>query len=91
MKHLKSKHQEEYQLVHAQQEESKRLRLEQRQTPAEQSKQVSLEMTLELLRVYPRESTCCKKLYKSLVRMLTVDLQPASIVEDGISNHSECT
>ena len=82
MKHLKSKHQEEYQLVHAQQEESKRLRLEQRQSSAEQSKQVSLETTLERSRVYPRESTRCKKLDESLVRMLAVDLQPASIVED---------
>ena len=74
-KHLKSKHQEGYQLVPctAGRKESKRLKLEQRQTSAEQSKQVSLETTLERSRVYPRESTRCK-LDESLVRMLAVDL-----------------
>lgn len=84
MKHLKSKHHEEFQVVQAQQEEAKCLSVEQRRTctTAEQSKQVSLETTLEWSRVYPRELTCCKKLDDSLVRMLAVDLQPASLVED---------
>ena len=80
MKHLKNKHHKEFELVQAEQDETKRLRAE--QTPSKQSKQATLETTLERSQVYTRESTRCKKIDDGLIRMLAVDLQPASIVED---------
>lgn len=80
MKHLKSKHFEEFKLVQAEQEETKRLRSE--QTPAKKPKQVTLVASLERLQLYKRESSHCKKIDEALVRMLAVDLQPPSIVED---------
>ena len=81
MKHLKSKHFEEFKLVQAEQEETKWLRSE--QTPAKKLKQVTLVASLERSQLYQRESSHCKKIDGALIRMLAMDLQPPSIVEDS--------
>ena len=80
LKNLKSKHEEQAKLVQAEQEEEKRLKAE--QTPAEQPRQVTLKTALERSQLYGKESPRHKKIDEALVRMLSIDLQPASIVED---------
>ena len=80
LKHLKNKHHSEFQLVQEEQEETKRKKTDQQSVKGPE--QATLVSTIEQSQAYTRESACCKKLDNSLIKMLAMDLQPASIVED---------
>ena len=80
LKHLTCKHEKKFKLVNEEQEAVKRMREE--QTPLKQPRQVTLKVSMERAQGYGRESLRRKKIDEALVRMLAIDLQPASIVED---------
>ena len=72
LKHLKSKHKKEYSLVHEE------------KLPVKQAHLATLEMTLEQSKLYGKESAHHKQINEALVKMLAVNFQPASIVEDKV-------
>ncbi|XP_065831021.1 zinc finger BED domain-containing protein 4-like [Oscarella lobularis] len=79
MKHLKSKHLSEYQVVIAEQNADKQAE------PA--SKQPTLPATLKRSVTYDSESFRKRKIDDALIKMIALDLQPASVVEDTGFRH----
>ncbi len=80
LKHLKVNHKAEFQLVHEEQEEAKRQKLE--APTSRRPSQLTMELTIERTQRYQKDSPRRKKLDDALVTMLATDLQPASLVED---------
>ena len=80
LKHLKIRHDKEYSLVQDEQEKTKIQKKE--KLPVKQSNVTTIEMALERSQPYGKESAHRKLIDKALIKMLAVDCQPASIVED---------
>ena len=79
IKHLKSKHLSEYQVVIAEKNADKQAE------PA--SKQPTLRATLKRSVTYDSESFRKRKIDDALIKMIALDLQPASVVEDTGFRH----
>ena len=67
LKHLKSKHEEEYKEVNEQQEEAKRLKSD---AQSKQSRQITLSSSLQRVEGYGKESPRRKKIDEALVKMI---------------------
>ena len=90
LKHLKNKHHDAYQHVHEEQEEMKRLKEDKSGSCAGSKKQVTLSESLTKTSGYRKDSQRRKIIDDALIKMLALDLQPASIVEDrGFLNFME--
>ena len=88
LKHLKTKHIKEHEEC---QKEIKIKSEKRKKSMAATQSQPTLTQTLERAHKYPKESVKRKKLDHELLKMITADLQPLSIVDDnGFQNFVQC-
>lgn len=79
-KHLKVKHPEQYQQAEKQREEGEEIAAKKRKSGS--SKQTTIRFKALGVQRYPSDSTRRKNIDQAIVRMITVDMHPPSVVED---------
>ncbi len=82
LKHLNASHPEQHQLCLAAQNANKAAKRTPTTAGPSALQQLTLSEATSMTRVYPKDSSKCKKLDNSLIEMIATDIQPISVVED---------
>lgn len=80
-KHLKVKHPEQYQQAEKQREEDQEIAAKKRKTGSPK-RATPVKLKAEVVQKYPSDSTRRKNIDEAIVRMITVDMHPPSIVDN---------